>query len=421
MSDVEEKNVKASNWNQLSYFKVFVHNDSHLQNPRYPLLNNGNQQVLVTVRLAAQDALGNFVTIPQADLNKIRLIDYGTSQEIYYGSELQSWSTSSTNLGYTWDRSFLDSLRSLRLEQPKLFEQVDDEQCAVEHDHMDVPHKAIEQAQEWPPVLMPLTQEELANQAANDYQSVQFYLRTTSTISRRIAARVSNSDGTVFRTNYSEVGDDNGEGDKRGKFNSSFEIEPLTFPRLPSENYGDRLANGYLKDTPIGNGSFAGGNYRSFEHHVNIKMPNGRAVPIKSIPNFNGLDSPVWGSRGGGSSKCTMTYMALPGSSYINYPQRHYIAINRSGVGVLNTGVWLTYLSRGLGLENKIKYPRSGEVVIGQAISTDSFLFYSTVNMAKELPSQTTYDFSVIDVYGTTHNLRVGLIPAFNYLTLEKR
>ena len=53
--------VQASSWTQLSYFKVFVHNDSQLQNPRYPLLNNGNQQVLVTVRLAAQDARGNYL------------------------------------------------------------------------------------------------------------------------------------------------------------------------------------------------------------------------------------------------------------------------------------------------------------------------------------------------------------------------
>jgi hypothetical protein len=43
MSEVEVQDVKASGWNQLSYFKVFVNNDSHLQNSRYPLLNNGNQ------------------------------------------------------------------------------------------------------------------------------------------------------------------------------------------------------------------------------------------------------------------------------------------------------------------------------------------------------------------------------------------
>ena len=132
MNEAIATTVQASSWTQLSYFKVFVHNDSHLQHSRYPLLNNGNQQVLVTVRLAAQDARGNYVSVSAADLNSIRLIDYGTSETIYFGSELQPWSTSQTDMGFIWDRSFLDSIRSLRLEQPELFEQVDRDPGAFE-------------------------------------------------------------------------------------------------------------------------------------------------------------------------------------------------------------------------------------------------------------------------------------------------
>lgn len=407
--------VQASSWTQLSYFKVFVHNDSQLQNPRYPLLNNGNQQVLVTVRLAAQDARGNYVAVSAADLNSIRLIDYGTSEAIYFGSQLQPWSTSQTDMGFIWDRSFLDSIRSLRLEQPELFEQADRDPGAFEH-----ALTINDGAQEVLPAL-PSVPVELQEDCGHGYQCFRFYLRTTSTISRRFAARITNSDNTVFRSNYAEVADDNGEGDGRGKFNSSFEINPISFPRLPSESYGDRLANGYLKDTPIGDGVFTG-KYRAFEHHINIRMPGGRAVPIKTIPNFDDSTGVVWGNGGSGRSKLTITYIGLPGSDTTRYTYApYYMKINKYGLGMLAVREWMNFTGRGMGLEGKIKYPRSGELVVGQVLCEENFWFYTNVTASKEVLKQTTKDITVVDIYGTLHDLRIGLIPEYNYLTLERR
>ncbi|ALE86825.1 hypothetical protein [Pseudomonas versuta] len=416
MNEVNTTEVKASNWNQLSYFKVFVHNDSSVQHRKYPLLNNGNQQVLVTVRLVAKDASGNFTTIPQADLDKIRLIDYGTSDEIYFGSELKSWSTSRTNLGYTWDRQFLDSIRSLRVEQPQLFETAGNEPCIVEQEDLNTSPPTNEQMQE----LSPLTPEEQATHAPGDYQTVQFYLRTTATLERRIAARIINSDGTEFRSNYSEVENDNGEGDKLGKFNSSFEIEPLIFPRLPSENYGDRLSNGYLKDTFIGEGRFV--NYfRAAEHHVNIRMPSGRTVAIKTMLNYNSHNGVVWATRGPGASKCTYTYFGLPGSQTARYGTPFYVGVMNSGIGARSHEEWLQYLAGTFGLANKIKHPRSGELVIGQLVYAHTFLNYTNVNLVKEVPNRPSFDFSVMDIYGTQHNLRVSLTVELGNLILDKR
>lgn len=414
MNEATATTVQASSWTQLSYFKVFVHNDSQLQNPRYPLLNNGNQQVLVTVRLAAQDARGNYVAVSAADLNSIRLIDYGTSEAIYFGSELQPWSTSQTDMGFIWDRSFLDSIRSLRLEQPELFEQTDRDPGAFEQ------ALAINVgAQEVLPAL-PSVPVELQEDCGAGYQCFRFYLRTTSTISRRFAARITNSDGTVFRSNYAEVTDDNGQGDGRGKFNSSFEIDPISFPRLPSESYGDRLASGYLKDTPIGTGALPG-KFRAFEHHINIRLPNNRAVPIKAIPNFTIDDGVVFGSRGSGRSKCTITYIGLPGEAHTWYTRTPGYIGMIPGYGVLSVSSWLSLTGRAMGLENKVKYSRSGEVVVGQVIFEENFVFYTNVTGSKETPSRTTKDITVIDIYGSLHDLRVGLIPEYNYLTLERR
>lgn len=416
MNEAIATTVQASSWTQLSYFKVFVHNDSHLQHSRYPLLNNGNQQVLVTVRLAAQDARGNYVSVSAADLNSIRLIDYGTSETIYFGSELQPWSTSQTDMGFIWDQSFLDSIRSLRLEQPELFEQVDRDPGAFE--------QALtinDGAQEVLPAL-PSAPVELQDDCPNGYQCFRFYLRTTSTIKRRFAARITNSDNTVFRSNYAEVTDDNGEGDGRGKFNSSFEIDPISFPRLPSESYGDRLANGYLKDTPIGDGVFTG-KYRAFEHHINIRMPgSGRAVPIKAIPNYDYTEGAVWGNGGSGRSKLTITYIGLPGSDSTWYTYApYYMQINKYGLGMMSVSDWLFFIGQSLGLGYKIKYPRSGEVVVGQVLCEENFWFYTNVTASKEVLKQTTKDITVVDIYGTLHDLRIGLIPEYNYLTLERR
>ncbi|OKA25250.1 hypothetical protein BOH74_09210 [Pseudomonas versuta] len=416
MNEVNTTEVKASNWNQLSYFKVFVHNDSSLQHRKYPLLNNGNQQVLVTVRVVAKDASGNFTTIPQADLDKIRLIDYGTSQEIYFGSELQPWSTSRTNLGYEWDRPFLDSIRSLRVEQPKLFETAGNDLCVVEQEDLNTSPPTDEQMQE----LSPLTPEEQASHAPGDYQTVQFYLRTTATTDRRIAARIANSDDTVFRTNYSEVGDDTGEGDKRGKFNSSFEIEPLTFPRLPSENYGDRNSNGFLKDTAIGSGNFIS-YYRAAENHVNIRMPNGRTVAIKNMLNYNANNGVVWATGSTSASKCTSTYIGLPGNAWAQYGTPFYVGINSGGVGALSHEQWLYYSAHPIDLAFKIKHPRAGEIVIGQFVYAHTFYYYSNVQMNHKIANKHSLDFSVMDIYGTQHNLRVSLSAELGNLILDRR
>lgn len=416
MNEVSATGNKASNWKQLAYFKVFVHNDSQQQNASYPLFNNGNQQVLVTIRLAAQDERGNYVSIPASDLNGIRLIDYGTCDEIYFGSQLQPWSTSQTDLGFIWDEGFINSVRSLRLEQPELFEQADSAPGAFDQ------ALNINSEGQMLPSAMPECSAENGDDPNKIYQCFKFYLRTTALTKRQFAARITNGDGTVFRSNYPEVGSDNGQGDGLGKFNSSFEINPISFPRLPSENYGDRLANGYLKDTPIGDGVFTG-KFRAFEHHINIRMPrSGQAVPIKAIPNYDYTEGVVWGNAGSGRSKLTVTYIGLPGSSSTWYTYApYYMQINKYGVGMMSVSDWLFFIGQSLGIGYKIKYPRSGEVVVGQVLCEENFWFYTNVTASKEVLKKTTKDLTVVDIYGTLHPLRIGLIPEYNYLTLERR
>ena len=95
--------------------------------------------------------------------------------------------------------------------------------------------------------------------------------------------------------------------------------------------------------------------------------------------------------------------------------------INKYGLGMLAVREWMNFTGRGMGLEGKIKYPRSGELVVGQVLCEENFWFYTNVTASKEVLKQTTKDITVVDIYGTLHDLRIGLIPEYNYLTLERR
>lgn len=58
---------------------------------------------------------------------------------------------------------------------------------------------------------------------------------------------------------------------------------------------------------------------------------------------------------------------------------------------------------------------------MGQVLCEENFWFYTNVTASKEVLKKTTKDLTVVDIYGTLHPLRIGLIPEYNYLTLERR
>lgn len=431
MSIIDSSSTQATNWKQLSYFRVFVENDAHLQNARYPLLNNKRQQLRVTVRLAAKDAAGNVATIPKSDLDQIRLIDYNTSALIDYNDNFSGdWTSSWHHRGFIWDRGFLDSIRSLRLEQPQLFETSDS--SADDADYADDPDakvsEPIEQTSEsFGPVLISPSMDATLADCPGGYQCVTFYVSTGARAARRLAARITNGDGTVFRSNYSDVTDDLGEGDKRGRFNSSFEVEPVSFPSLPNENFGDRKADGsgYLRDTLVTSNKFSGGEYRAFEQHVNIRMPNGRKVPIKSVTSHpSGADGAIggemmWASRGPVTrSKTTFTYISYPGETHVRMQEPP----NWYGADGYFYRVHSLLATAFPNFTPRIFHPRAGEVVIGHFLTDQNHQFYYRAQNGAEhqVPNKMMMPLHVMDIYGTEHRLRLGLVSTHNYLTLNK-
>lgn len=416
MTIINPAEIQASAWKQLSYFRVYVGDDGYPQNARHPILNNKRQQIPVTVRLAARDAAGNFVKIPQSDLDSIRLIDYTSSVLIDHGTNFSGqWTTSYLNQGYEWDREFMGSIRSLRLEQPELFEEVENRADIPEsYEVNSSPH-----TEDHPNALV------LTDACADGYQCIRFYLSTGASLPRRLAARILNSDGTTFRTNYKEISDDIGEGDGLGKFNSSFEVDPFAFPNLPNENYGDRKTDGsgHLKPTLASTFRFDSQNYHAYEQHLNIRMPGGRKIPINSVVHpanmhpVYGAES-IWAYGGKGQSRITHTYMVYPGERHTRQgPSPKYFSRNNYFYGIFGL--------LGFAFEYKdphVVYPRAGEVVIGHFCSSANYYFYDqpNANPGSQVPFKLATLFSVIDIYGTQHNFRLSLSEDYGSLLLSK-
>lgn len=422
MTIIPPSEPKVSNWQQLSYFRVFVENDAHLQNARYPILNNKRQQLLVTVRLAAKDASGNPAIIPQSDLNNIRLMDYNTSALIDFTNDFSGqWTTSRLNQGYIWDRGFLDSIRTLRLEQPQLFTNEERRAGVAEPLELNLPLQIQKQLEDIDSNAVSLPDTETTVDCPNGYQCIQFLVSTGARAMRRLAARIVNSDGTTFRTNYSEVSDDLGEGDRRGKFNSSFEVEPVSFPFLPNENYGDRKldGSGVLRDTLASSASWFGNTFRAFEQHINIRMPGGRKVPIKTVIHKHGnaphIGDMLWACRGSAEGSRTVhTYISYPGEAKVRMQQPpNYYGWNNAYYNAydLITMAFPDFTPR-------IVNPREGEVVIGHFLTSQNSYWY--FQPQQEQADKKSMPLSVIDIYGTQHDFRLGMVAANNYLTLDK-
>lgn len=394
MTDIIAPEAQTSNWTQLSYFRVFVHNDGDLNNGRYPLFSNNSQQLTVTVRLIARDASGNLATISSSDLNSIRLIDYTTSEVLEFENNSTPWLPSLYDFGWDWDRDILTSVRSMRLKHSELFES-------------DTPE--TDSSEDWAPASKTMDDD----RCPNGYQCFRFYISTSSNKPRRLAARIKNSAGTIFRTNYNDIEDPTGEGDKNGRFNSSFSVDPVSFPRLSSEYYGDRQANGsgHLKDLRVVSNY---GDNRAYEHHVNIRLPNGKMIPIKYIKDpIAFTPRMVWANTGSDKQKTAFSFIGHPGETLLRMQSLIHT------LGVENLRQSIHSMVHALYDNNAtIKNPRTGQVVIGQIILPGKYWFYDITGA--QVANTMQRDLTVVDIYGNIHELRYGMTSALNNLTLDR-
>ncbi|WP_213877022.1 hypothetical protein [Pseudomonas sp. dw_358] len=411
--------TRASHWKQLYFFKVFSEERSHIQHGDSPLFNNGVQQLKITIQLAALNAGGHAVQLTQAELDTVCLIDYTTSTEIpYWWGASGPWITTTNHWGFVWDRSFFERVRVAQKDHPEGFEAPSAEVMGASVADGEI--VTILQT----PNMMAVTGKTMAfteDQKAllkevhpgiepSSYQLVELYLSTDSGSSRQFAARAVNGDGTVFRTNYLEIGNDSGLGDGHGKFHSSVRVQSVTFPVLSNDSYGDRLSNGALLKEHIGQWFFyspAWFSARIEETHINIRLPGGYMVPIRELFHDNNLA--VWADANSTVPTMRGTYLGSPIFGYIVYYTPPYF------------GVSGRYVPFNLPVDEKIGHrpqlPREGQIVIGIVSTENHYWYYSSGSRAHSKVRQV---FRVRDIYGNMHPLALALRTDNQDITLTR-
>lgn len=421
MSTPSAPEATASNWQQLYFFKVIAERNADSGYREYPLFNNGQQQLHITLQLAALTAAGQPAVIPAQELVEARLIDFLTSAELprWDNGLAGSWAAEPSKGPFTYDRNFINSVRSFAADAPiniVVPAPAEDERVPTAWKEALSTNAMGERNARLTVGSHPFSEDERAmiqrqypGLQVTDYQFVDFYVVTRATQGRTVAGRITNSQGTVFRTNHGEIGDDSGLGDGLGKFNSSIRIDPVTFPNLPGENYGDRNADGTLKDTLVATAdNYA---YRCYEHHINIKLPNGKMVPIHSIWEAYEL----WGDGGTGWKAClSHTYIGGPGSRTMEYLIPPY-------VGIRGSFPRSDEALRDLVPDLQIRYPREGQIVIGHVLCIWDYWFYLKPSNGERAPHRLSSRIGFTDIYGNPHSVTIFFSPRYyNYINISK-
>lgn len=242
---MKNSSTKAT-WAQVLFFRVFKDFAQEQQPARVKVFNNGRQQCQVKVSIVVQDAAGNPVDLPEADFQKLELIDYGTGQPLPAG-----WQVSRTPGEYTWDETIIPDTAEAASPAARSRQTEDDAAGRL-----------------------------LTTREQRQLRQAIFYVATNSTSRTQIAARIPlPGDGAYATTNTVWISDPDGLGDKNGNFNSSVLVTPAAFPSLPITSYGEFDTSGNLMAHRVGNTSNF---FLAEEHYVFVNL-NGRELALKSV------------------------------------------------------------------------------------------------------------------------------------------
>ncbi|WP_036143100.1 hypothetical protein [Luteibacter sp. 9135] len=391
--------AQAQSWAQLALFRIYknVFPDNE---PTLHVFNNGRQQCEVRIVLSALDNNGNSVDLSAADIATIELIDYVTGEPLprleNHPADL-TWAFSSTSAGYVWDEALV----------------------AV----ATAPDSAIVVAAE--PHPLP---------DAQGKTTLTFYVSTTSTKDRQLAARIRlPSEGgspQYITTNTASAQDPVGEG-QGGRFNSSVIVHPTAFPSLPASSYGDITNEGYLTPVRVGSQDYF---YWTREHYLHVSY-KGTLLHLKSVsgapeqpPGFA-----IYASGGVGDAvKWAISYYGQPGAekpenfplpplaqlevvSRATHPER-----NTQGEVPENPGAALLY--KPLEMFDKCIGNLVGRavdrVVVGLLMGNVAARFLDKDK--KSVAAITRMTLHIMDVHGNDHQLSIAFAGKVNELILTK-
>lgn len=170
--------AKAYSWTYLDWFQIITeeHYEDHY---RTPVFRNGRQQVPIAIHLTARNALGEFHTITEIEMQSLRIIDY------YTGS----------TISHEWRKNEFDYYRDYV-------------------GFLDKSEDTLNTSTEIKDIGEPAPRAGL--------QVIYLWITTESPEVLRIGARITAPDGTLFSTNSPNAAP--GGGPTNGKFNSSLSV-----------------------------------------------------------------------------------------------------------------------------------------------------------------------------------------------------
>jgi hypothetical protein len=235
--------VSLADVQQLTYFRIYKTHPSE-QHGTIALFSNGNQQCPMKVGLVAADAVGNPITLTQAEVEKaLGLIHYDSGAAL--GDRGDGYTTSFVKNRFTWTESAIPVRERHETEPVR-----------------DATTEALRAPHDLPPV---------------DAQTYTVYVSASVNAQGLAVAAQFNVNSTLFFTTNSSVDDPNGQG-QDGQFNSSVEVLLAAPPFLSATDFG-AASNGVVAGRKVGNSDFF---FWATEYYLDPKL-NGRALPLLSV------------------------------------------------------------------------------------------------------------------------------------------
>lgn len=370
----------ANEWSQLAIFRIYKDIFPDHQ-PTLGIFNNTRQQCIVRITVAGLDSVNNKVPIPQADLDKIELIDYVTGTpltKVDTFDDHPEWAYSTKHQGYEWDESKI---------------------LGTAHDSESLEHVAGNDGEK--PADGP-------SSTPPDQQLVTYYVSTRSHSTRQIAARIPKGN-TWFRTNVN-VDDPDGKGNGSGSFNSSVHIRPVDFPSLPSGDYGDVSSAGTLLPNKVGSSTYF---YWATEYFLHVKLMN-ELLRLKSVSGSDNHVEPAGFAvymHGGGNdnAKWGISYYGQPGDSAPeHFPLEPLATVNvlvRHGEGNATHDIYKP-MDMFRTCVGSIVNASKTRVVIGLLTGNIAAEFLD--KSGKKVNPVTCTTLHIMDVYGNDHALSLA-------------
>lgn len=377
------KEFPSRSWAQVGLFRVYKDTITEIQPATLPLFNNGLQRCPVKVSILVLDENGNPVPLPDADLERLELIDFDTGEPLPFETTPSAgWGVAREKGDYEWDETVIP---------------------------ISVNQTGSDRAPDYPPN----TATALAQPGAiAEQRNFTLYVSSTLAEAKTIAARIPipGSNAHVTTNSRGSFDDLDGTGDGNGQFKSSVTIRSVAFPTLPVANYGVFDNTGNLMAHRVGNSDHF---YWAAEFYLHVEL-NGRTLPLREYSNFG---SYVYKTAPQETVKWALTYNThLTDPTPADFPPdpAWYFTLDNFGSGSFSP---YTMFSDCVG---EVVGTSRTRVVIGLLMGNIAATLKRAIpgSQDEQVPQRHAASYRMLDAYGNLHLLRLSFGDELNTLRL---